>query len=113
MPTAIADRRSQRISLDVPLVVRGSIDGRTFREETFTLSASAHGVLLTLRTKVAVGQKVVLSNKKNWDECEGQIAYIGAPHAGLTSVGIEFNRPAPDFWSLVKPPADWSRINSR
>jgi hypothetical protein len=113
MPAAIADRRSQRISLDVPLVVRGSVVGRTFREETFTLSASAHGVLLTLKTKVEVGQKVVLSNKKNWDECEGQIVYIGAPHAGLTRVGIEFDRPAPDFWSLVKPPADWSRLSTR
>ena len=109
MPTAIADRRSKRIALDVPLVVKGKTEAHhDFREETFTLSASAHGVLVTLRTKVAMGQKVVLLNQKNWDECEGQVAYIGTPHGGLTRVGIEFTQPAPQFWSLQAPPPDWS-----
>lgn len=109
MPTAIAERRSKRISLDVPLVVKGKTEGQQdFREETFTLSASAHGVLITLRTKVSMGQKVILLNQKNWDECEGLVAYIGTPHGGLTRVGIEFVQPAPHFWSLPKPPSDWS-----
>lgn len=108
MPAAIADRRSQRIPLDVPLVVKGCTDGKkAFREETFTLSASAHGVLLTLRTKVSLGQKLLLLNQKNWDECEGLVAYVGVPHAGLSRVGIEFAQPAPHFWSLHAPPADW------
>ncbi len=108
MPAAIAERRSQRIPIDVPLVVKGHTeDQQGFREETFTLSASAHGVLLTLRTKVEMGQKVVLLNQRNWDECEGLVAYVGAPHAGLTRVGIEFTHPKPEFWSLNAPPSDW------
>jgi hypothetical protein len=108
MPIAITERRSQRITLDVPLVVQGQAEGkRTFREETFTLSANAHGVLLTLKNRVALGQRLLLMNQKNWDECEGQVAYVGLPHAGLTRVGIEFTRPAPEFWSLHSPPADW------
>jgi PilZ domain len=109
MPNAIAERRSQRIPLDVPLVIKGRTrDLRDFREETFTLSASAHGVLLAMKTKVALGQRVQLFNRRNWDELEGQVVYIGLPHAGLIRVGIEFEQPAPDFWSLAVPPADWS-----
>jgi hypothetical protein len=108
MPTAVTERRSQRITLDVPLVVKGHGEGKqAFREQTFTLSANAHGVLLTLKTKVSLGQKLVLLNQKNWDECEGQVAYVGVPHAGMTRVGIEFTLPAPEFWSLHDPPADW------
>lgn len=108
MPIAIAVRRSHRVALDVPLVVKGQAEGRqTFREETFALSASAHGVLLALKTRVSVGQKLLLLNQQNWDECEGQVAYVGLPHAGLTRVGIEFAEPAPQFWSLHAPPADW------
>jgi PilZ domain-containing protein len=107
MPSAIAERRSQRISLDVPLVVKGNTGQQDFREETFTLSASAHGVLLTLKTSVSLGQKVQLFNRRNWDELQGQVVYIGLPYAGLTRVGIEFEQPAPDFWSLTAPPADW------
>ena|ERR1700722_752885 len=107
MPSAIAERRSQRIPLDVPLVVKGNTGQQDFREETFTLSASAHGVLLTLKTSVSLGQKVQLFNRRNWDELQGRVVYIGLPNAGLTRVGIEFEQPAPDFWSLTAPPADW------
>ncbi|HTG28860.1 MAG TPA: PilZ domain-containing protein [Methylomirabilota bacterium] len=108
MPNAIAERRSQRIPLDVPLVVKGlTNDQQDFRELTFTLSASAHGVLLALKASVTLGQKVQLFNRRNWDELEGQIVYIGLPHAGLTRVGIEFEQPSANFWSLAAPPADW------
>jgi hypothetical protein len=108
MPAAIAERRSQRISLDVPLVIKGRAEsGQDFREETFTLTASAHGVLLALKASVSLGQKVRLLNQKNWDELEGKVVYVGLPNAGLTRVGIEFEYPAPDFWSLAVPPVDW------
>jgi hypothetical protein len=108
MPSAIGDRRSQRIPLDVPLVIKARTGGKeNFREETFTLSASAHGVLLALKTTVSLGQKVQLLNRKTWDEVEGHVVYVGLPNAGLTRVGIEFKQPAPDFWSLAAPPADW------
>jgi PilZ domain len=108
MPTAIAERRSQRIPLDVPLVVKGRAEtGQDFREETFTLSASAHGVLLALKASLSLGQKVRLLNQRNWDELGGKVVYVGLPHAGLIRVGIEFEQPAPDFWSLSVPPADW------
>ena len=108
MPSAIAERRSQRIPLDVPLVIKGHTqDEKDFREETFTLSASAHGVLLALKVSVSVGQKVQLFNRRNWDELLGHVVYVGLPHAGLTRVGIEFEQPAPHFWSLTVPPADW------
>jgi PilZ domain len=108
MPAAIAERRSQRIPLDVPLVIKGRADsGRDFREETFTLSASVHGVLLALKASVSVGQKVRLLNQRNWDELEGQVVYVGLPNAGLTRVGIEFDQPALDFWSVNTPPPDW------
>jgi hypothetical protein len=114
MPTTVAERRSQRITLDVPLVVKGFGAGnQAFREETFTLSASAHGVLLTLRNQVSIGQKLTLLNQKNWDECEGLVAYVGVAHSGLTRVGIEFATPAPEFWSLHEPPSSWQLAQAR
>ncbi|MDP9146551.1 MAG: hypothetical protein M3N22_02750 [Acidobacteriota bacterium] len=103
-----AERRSRRISLDVPLVVKGELQSRQgFSENSFSLSVSAHGVLLALKTPVTIGQHVLLLNRNNWDECEGHVAYIGQPHAGLTRVGIQFTRPNPQFWSINRPPADW------
>ena len=102
-------RRSQRMILDVPLVIRGeAADKRPFREETFTLTISAHGGLVVLENRVALGQKVVLMNPKTWDEREATIAFLGPPYAGLATVGLQFARPAPEFWAISSPPADWN-----
>ena len=109
MPIPLRQRRSQRLILDLPLVIRGDAEGkRPFREETFTLIVSAHGALVMLETKVALGQKVVLMNPKSWDEREGTVAYVGASYAGLARVGIQFTKPAPEFWSISPPPPDWN-----
>jgi hypothetical protein len=104
-------RRSKRVILDVPLVIRGEAeDKRPFREETFTLTVSAHGglLVLALENKVALGQKLVLMNPKTWDEREATIAFLGPPHDGLATVGVQFVRPAPEFWTISSPPADWN-----
>ncbi len=105
----VVERRSERVLLDVPLVVRGeSKDNQPFQEETFTVTVSAHGALLLLASGVELGQNVRLLNPESWDEREARVAYLGKPHAGLAQVGIEFKQPAPEFWAMDCPPADWN-----
>src|SRR5579862_7930688 len=92
-------RRSHRSLLDVALIVRGeSIEGKSFEEETFTISVSAHGALLVLAAKVALGQRIVLLNLQTRSEKEGRVARFGSLYGGLAQVGIEFAGPAPEFW---------------
>lgn len=106
-------RRSQRLLLDVPLVVRGeSIEKQPFQEETFTIVVSAHGALVVLAAKVALGQRLLLMNPNTWDQQEGRVAYLGSPYGGLTQVGIEFTRPSPEFWPISSPPDDWKPDSS-
>ena len=101
-------RRSQRLLLDVPLIVRGeSVEGQPFQEETFTISVSAHGALLLLAARIGVGQLVLLVNPKTWDEKEGRVARFGSPHGGLAQVGVEFAHPAPEFWPTDSAPKNW------
>ena len=100
-------RRSQRLILDLPLVICGEGD-RPFREETFTITVNAHGGLVVLEHRVALGQKIVLMNPKTWDEREATIASLGPPYAGLSTVGFQFVKPAPDFWAVSSPPPDWN-----
>jgi hypothetical protein len=102
-------RRSKRVILDVPLVIRGEDeDKHPFQEETFTVTVSAHGGLVVLENRVAVGQKVVLLNPKTSDEREATIAFLGPPYAGLATVGVQFAQPTPGFWAISPPPADWN-----
>jgi hypothetical protein len=96
--------------MDVPVVIRGeSADQKTFREETFTVTVSAHGALLMLASDVVLGQKIVVINPLNRDEREGRIAYRGPIHAGLSQVAVEFTQPSPEFWPINPAPADWKK----
>lgn len=108
MPGYTGQRRSERILLDLPVVIcGGSAEHPTFREETFTVTVSAHGALVMLAAKVALGQKVVVMNPQNWDEREGRVSYLGPDRAGLAQVAVEFMQPAPEFWEVSTPPANW------
>jgi hypothetical protein len=101
-------RRSERLLLDVPVVVRGgSADRPTFREETFTVTVSAHGALLMLASKVTLGQRLVVINPQNREERDARVSYLGPDRAGLAQVAVEFLQPAPEFWAINAPPPDW------
>lgn len=103
-----AQRRSERVLLDMPIVVCGQSGSRKFQEETFTVTVSAHGALLMLEANVSLGQRVVVMNPKNWDEREARVAYKGTVHAGLAQVAVEFSTPSPEFWQMDSPPANWT-----
>jgi hypothetical protein len=98
-------RRSQRVLMDVRLVVRGETsDKRPFEEETFTIVVSAYGALVVLAAKVQVGQRLTLMNPSTWGEQECRVAFLGRPYAGLSQVGLEFPQPAAEFWPVPSPP---------
>ncbi|HEX2710940.1 MAG TPA: hypothetical protein VHM88_01775 [Candidatus Acidoferrales bacterium] len=106
--TIVEHRRSQRLLLDVPVIIRGeSAREQSFQEETFTIVVSAHGALVVLAAKVVLGQRLLLTNPKTGDEREGRVASLGSPYGGLTQVGIAFTRPAPEFWPLSPTPDAW------
>jgi len=92
-------RRSPRRLLDVPLIVSGATaENQPFTEETFTISVSAHGALVLLAARVALGQTVVLIKPETRQEQQGRVSRLGAPYGGLAQVAVEFAQPVPEFW---------------
>ena len=92
-------RRSERLMLRVPVVVFGyGTDGGFFHEETTAQEVNAHGGLLGLATTVKAGQSLWLKNKLTQDQQECHAVRLGPQHVEKADVGIEFTRPAPDFW---------------
>ena len=98
-------RRSQRLHHIMPLVIRGdSAEGKTFWEDTFTLSISAHGALLILAAEVTPGQTLLLMNSQNWDERKVRVARVTSFDGRVAQVGIEFEQPGFEFWPAGAPP---------
>lgn len=102
-------RRSQRVLVQVPVVVRGNdAAGRKFEEETETLAINAHGALILLAAGVASGQKVVLKHKRTQEELGCVVVFLGPVKEKKTEIGIEFCAPNPNFWRVAFPPEDWT-----
>jgi len=94
--------------LQVPVVVQARTrDGKEVREETQTVVVNAHGGLLKLGMEVKVGQPVLLINERSKQEQGCHVVRVETSPAGHSAVAFEFDRPAPHFWPIVFPPADW------
>ncbi len=105
----LKNRRSQRIELNVPVVVyRAPGEGPQFYENTETLVVSAHGALMALTDMVAPRQSLLVQNAESGEQLECRVVYVKRERAGPPKVAVEFTRPAPRFWHLAYPPADWT-----
>jgi hypothetical protein len=105
----LSKRRSQRIALNVPVVVhRPAKDGPQFYESTQTLVVSAHGALVALVDLVAPKQRLLLQNADSGEQQECRVVYVEKVLMGPPRVAVEFTRPLASFWRIAFPPADWN-----
>jgi PilZ domain len=104
----LKNRRSQRIELNVPVVVyRAPGEGPQFFENTQTLVVSAHGALIALTDLVVPRQKLHVQNPTSGEQLECRVVSVKRPLIGPPQVALEFVRPTPSFWRIAFPPADW------
>jgi hypothetical protein len=95
-----ADRRENlRHVHRVSLLIYGSdSDKQPFHEEAETIDAHENGCSVTLETVVARGQRLFLTNMRNQAEQECRVIHVGRRAGGKARIGIEFVKPAPQFW---------------
>lgn len=111
IPGAAADsadrRRSLRVNITMPILVRGNVGGQNFEEDSSTVSVNAHGGMIRLVTKVVRMQQISLINPKTTEEMPCTVTFLGQKENGRTEVGVEFVEPSPLFWRIAFPPEDW------
>lgn len=100
-------RRSHRVNIAMPLLVRGKKGGQAFEEETQTISVNAHGCMFRLATPVNRMQDVAIINTKTAEELPCKVTFLGQKENGKTEVAVEFAEPSPLFWRIAFPPENW------
>ena len=100
-------RRSHRVNIAMPVLVRGKKGTQAFEEEALTISVSAHGCMVRMTNQVARGQEIAIVNKKTAEELPCAVTFLGQKDSGKTEVGVEFAEPSPLFWRIAFPPEDW------
>lgn len=100
-------RRSHRVNIAMPILVRGKKPGQVFEEETLTICVSAHGCMFRLKNQLARLQEVAIVNTKTAEELPCKVTFIGQKEGGRAEVGVEFVEPSPLFWRIAFPPENW------
>lgn len=101
-------RRTQRVQIAMPVLVRGKTANKPFEETTQTVSVNAYGGMLRLATTVVRGQQISIVNPKTAEELPCTVTSFGQRDNNKTEVGFEFSEPSPLFWRIAFPPEDWN-----
>ena len=102
-------RRSQRVLMQVGVVIRGKdAHGKSFEEETSTLAINAHGALIPLKTRITSGSTIKMQHKMTSEDQECHVVFLGPVREGKAEIGLEFSAPRPAFWRVAFPPEDWT-----
>jgi len=100
-------RRSHRVQIAMPVLVRWKKGTQSFEEQTATISVNAHGCMVRLAAAVARSQELSIINPKTAEELPCTVTFLGPKEGGKTEVGIEFAEPSPVFWRIAFPPENW------
>ena len=104
METTSNRRRSQRLFLQVRVVVQGKLASKSpFSEETHTIVVSAHGALVEMGVSLDQGQIVTLQNVRTTEKSECGVKLVTPSGAGKFNTALEFTNPNPGFWRISFP----------
>lgn len=107
-------RRSERVVLRMTVMVIAEDEERKqIQERAETQVVNAHGGLLRLRQHLHVGQSFLLNNPRNSMDMTCRVVRIEEDGMDFYKVAFEFDRPAPNFWPVVFPPADWAASQAK
>jgi hypothetical protein len=101
-------RRSQRVAARIRVQVQRRADERGFLSEVgHTLVVNAHGALINLAMKVQANDVLLVKNITSGDEMSTRVIRVREEGINQNEVALEFTEPAPRFWHIDFPPADW------
>ena len=106
-------RRSQRVLLEVAVLIRFDLPGgKQGQAQAFTSSVNAHGGLLECAIRIKTGQKITLVNPRTKKEVGSRVVRSdGSPESSFT-IAFEFDLPNTQFWSIAFPPS-WDAVLSK
>jgi hypothetical protein len=109
METTSNKRRSQRLFVQVRVLIEGKLANRSaLSEETHTIVVNAHGALVEMGAQLDQGQIVGLRNVRTNEKTDCVVKLVTPAAAGKFSTALEFTTPNPGFWHISFPPEDWT-----
>lgn len=93
-------RGAKRVNARIPVAIEWEENENTFRKEGNTLDVSYYGCLVVVPERLALGQRVRLTNLISKQSSEAVIAWEGEERSEVWELGLALVDPAPDFWGV-------------
>jgi hypothetical protein len=100
-------RKSQRVLLRVKANIHVALQGKQSTLEATTLSVYNQGAMIVLKQVLPAETKVILENIGTKERVGCRVAKGSREMPEGFHVPVEFDTPAPNFWGIAFPPADW------
>jgi hypothetical protein len=100
-------RRSQRVLLRVRANIHVALQGKPVTFEATTLSVNSHGALVVLEKSLPIESRLVLEHCGTKEKVACRVTRTAREMPEGYHVPLEFDSPAPNFWRIAFPPADW------
>lgn len=100
-------RRGQRVLLRIHAQIHVALDGKATTFDVSTLSVSPQGALVVLNKCLVSGTRLVLENISTREKVACKVTRQPRESSEGYQVPLEFDSPAPRFWRIAFPPADW------
>lgn len=100
-------RRTQRVLLRVRANIHVALEGKERTFEVNTLSVNPHGALLVMSQKLPSETHLVLEHGGTKERIACKVTHTPRESPDGFHIPIEFDSPAPGFWRIAFPPADW------
>jgi hypothetical protein len=102
-----AGRRTQRVLLRIHANIHVALQGKATTFEVHTLSVNPLGALVVLQQHLPPETRLVLEHRGTKERVACKVARSPREAPEGFHTAIEFDSPAPDFWRIAFPPADW------
>src|SRR5215831_12215312 len=101
-------RRTERVLLRTSVMVLAENEEHSqIQEEAKTQVVNAHGGLMVMKAHLHMGQSFLLKNPQTGSEMSCRVVRVDEAGRDDYNIAFEFDRPAPKFWPVTFPPADW------
>ena len=107
----VIGRRSARLSIIVPITVRGTdTSGQTFKENTWTINVNKHGGRLATFHRLAAGDLIIIENPLVGRSSKGRIIRVCEKHfpEDPYEICVELLE-AQNVWGIKLPPENWQK----
>jgi hypothetical protein len=100
-------RRGQRVLLRVRAQIHVALGGTASTLEATTLSVNPRGALVVIKQNLPTETRVVLEHSGTRERVACKVVRPPREMPEGFHTALEFDSPAPDFWKIAFPPADW------